>query len=387
MKKHISGLGLTTENMLFNDDKIWFTEIDNNELYYYDVKTQKITQYYRFEMENESRLFGALVYNEPWICCVPFGAEAVYALNTDTGEVRRKEIIKPLEGMYDGYTHIAKFMFAGCHHGHIFMVGASYPAIAEYDIEKNDIVYHSEWFSSLSRYFKTKDNAIFRKCTILNGQIYAPSCKGNAVLKFNMDTYEYQIYQVGDEKCNYSSICYDGEDFWLSPRNTGGIVEWNEENEDFEVYRKYPDRLVMNQNSFNDIIITSRGQIILLPGNANMFLYIDKKNKNICEYDKTLRNCKGVSFCEDTKGNSQYLFSTEENLLMQIKNGVLQLDIIRFETENKTENLEPNIFAENKLDNLARYVDFIELDDKDNGIRAAGKVEIGKKAWNIVRAT
>lgn len=386
MKKHLSGWGLTTENMLFVDDKIWFTEIDNNELYYYDVKSRKISQYYRFAKENESRLFGALVYNEPWICCIPFAAKAVYALNINTGEVRRKEVPELLERIYDDYTDIAKFIFACCYKGRIFMVGASFPAIAEYDIEKNDIVYHSEWFSSLKCYFKTKDNAIFRKCTILNNYIYAPSCKGNAVLKFNMDTYEYRIYQVGDEKCNYSSICYDGENFWLSPRNAGGIVEWNEESGVFEIFREYPDKLLMNQNSFNDIFIMSKRKILLLPGNANMFLEVDKINKNICEYDKTLRNCNGVSMCEDKKGEFQYLFSTEENILIQIKNGNLQSDVIRFETENSREDLDYYIFTENILDNLSNYIDYIALDDEDSAIKEAGKEIIGKKVWNIVRA-
>lgn len=300
------------------------------------------------------------------MCCVPFSAESIYALNIETGEVKKKLIDPPQSG-FEEYNSMAKFMSAFSYENKVFMVGVSYPAIVEYDIEKNELIYHDAWFRELCVFFKTDDSAIFRKTMAVDSKIYAPSCKGNIVLEFSMETYNYHIYQVGDELCNFSAICYDGESFWLAPRDSDGIVEWNKDTKETNIYNNYPAGFIKRDYSFNDIIVTKNKKIILLPGSANMFLTFDE-NKNICEYENKIRNYGNVSGCKSDNG-IQYLFSMKQEALFKIENGCVDSSFIHFHINDLELAKGTKLFKESVIDSLDKYISFTPADSgyKNNG--------------------
>lgn len=365
MKRCIDGVGLTTENMVYDNNKIWFTEIDCNTIYCYDTLSETVELFYTFHDEKGRRLFGDLVINGDWIVCIPFSAIAVYAVHRYTKELKKIVIESPPEGLYSEYSPEAKFMKGVCYNNRVFMIGSSYPAIAEYDIVNSVIIYHRNWYEKLSGFFLNNDMAIFRKAMIKNNTIYAPTCKGNAVLEFNVENGDYNVYQVGDKSCNYSGICFDGINFWIAPRNQGGIVKWNKDENTYFVYDKYPKDIVMSQWSYNDIVFINPQRIVLLPGTANMLLEVDTITGEIQEVDETLRNFNLVCYVRGLK-DELYIFSANANFWIKFRKEKMEYgNFVISEGKVCLEDTDVDILEENKINSLQKYISYVSFGNCD----------------------
>lgn len=315
MRQHIGGIGLSSENMIFHNKKLWFTESENNKLYYYDLIENRVVLYYIFENEYESRLFASLLIVDNWLVCIPFSATGIYMIEMTTREVKYIPVKTKNLDVENFNQVFPKFMDATVFNNRIYMVGTFYPVIVEYDIALNKLNFFDGWYKDASAYFNSSEDAMVRKIAAVNEKLYAPLCKGNAILEFDMETHISKVHQVGDNRCNYSAACYDGDNLWLAPRNNGGVVKWNIETDEYYAYKQYPEELNMPNNSFNDIYCDEDKNIIFVPGNANMFLNYNKQTNQILEYDKVLRGFASVGMARNSRG--KFLFSLEENLLAE----------------------------------------------------------------------
>lgn len=110
----------------------------------------------------------------------------------------------------------------------LFLIGGSYPAILCLDLEHNTCDYIEEPYKEVMTRLPEINFSYFRTHGIrLYNNLYLASCLDNFVLKFNMDTMEYQWIKVGNDKYMYSGITWDGNYFWLSPRLNTDIVKWD----------------------------------------------------------------------------------------------------------------------------------------------------------------
>lgn len=106
----------------------------------------------------------------------------------------------------------------------IFIVG-SYPAIICYDKSDKSTRYIENVYSSLD---PEKIYGCFRcDCVVKDDSFYMASIRSNHVLKFNMETLQYEWLEVGNANDRYSGIDFDGEFFYLPPRNDSSIIVWD----------------------------------------------------------------------------------------------------------------------------------------------------------------
>lgn len=311
------------ENMVIYKEKLLFTEISCNELYSYDLQTKEMVLLYKFNEEEEykRRLFAEMIIKGNCLYLAPFSAEKMYILNLDTNEVEGIEIRIPDVKKYSKYTSSAKFISIHSLNDSIYMVGATYPAIVEYNSISKKMTYFDVWLSEVSDcIFKeecfSEDNALFRKTMLKDNKIFAPLCQLNAVLEFDIKNYTFELHRVGSKICKYSAICYDGQYYWLAPRTNGPVVKWNKSERSFEEINIVEDD-TEEIAKYGDIICLNN-RIFLLPQVANDIIEFYGHNNTMKVFKE---NISEVSKC--IVGKTLLLFSLKSYYLYIYRNNFI----------------------------------------------------------------
>lgn len=291
---------LRTENALSYRQKLWFVEYECNELYYYDILTKEVNYVCKIidEPEYRYRAIGTIVANENKLYLIPFSGKKLYEVDIDSYELRGIDLRESKNCAVTNYNENAKFLSAHVSKDCIYMVGASYPGIVEYNCKTQEMICYDEWISELIQRKRFQDDAFFRKSILVGQKIYAPSCMSNVVWEFDIETKETHFYEVGSAICSYSSICQVDNVFWLSPRRNGPFVKWDYENRQWEEYTNFPPNYVPCEGSFADIIYWNNA-IYAIPINAGMLIRIDKQNGIMAECKRSQKKGTSMHICVD----------------------------------------------------------------------------------------
>lgn len=267
-------------------EKLYFSEILGNEIFCYDIQTAEMTLLctVREENEEEKRLFSCMIVYETYLFLFPFFANAIYKIDLRTGIYDVLEL--PNDGMTD-YKGTAKFIDAHLCKDIIYVMPAAFPGILEIQCRTNEIIVHKEWIQKIPLEMLHTDAAFFRKSLCINDQIYAPSCNGNIVMIFDLKNTECTVKRVGSSHCRFSGICREHDNFWLSPRDNGPIVKWNETDDVWQEYTDFPEEYVAASTAGIELW---GNQIFVFPQMANMILTIDCSTGRIREWDKQYRD-------------------------------------------------------------------------------------------------
>jgi len=348
---------LSSENMACYEDKIWFTEWDNNKVYCYDINIKQCVCFCTIsdEQSEGKRLFGALVIQGDFLFLFPFSAEKVYKIHLYTKEMESWKPKDVIERDFENYCQEAKFFSAHCFEKKIFVMPASYPAIIEYQTESGKVVYHKDWIAEIRSVYKSEDDkALFRKTIAVGAKIYAPLCRENAVLIFDMSNNCYEIHEVGDESCRYASICYDGREFWLASRKGSTVVKWDGEANYCILNKKDIQGAEKAEIEYRDIVFW-QNHVILLPGNRNNLWEIDRSSKVITELDIKYRNYHYIAVCEYS--GRLYFSSVEGKWIVLDKNTDISfLERIGCVFDSKPNLQTEEIYFENEQNSLEDYL-------------------------------
>lgn len=162
------------------------------------------------------------VYNGKLIL-TPFRTRKIwlYDLSSQTWEsidIVEKENSYGLSGIFQSYTY----------HNILFLIGGGYPAIIRLDMENKCCDYIESPYQDMINRHPDIDCFYFRLHGVqLENNLFLASCLDNYVLKFDMETTEYQWFKIGDDHYVFSEMTWDGTSFWLSPRLNCDIVKWD----------------------------------------------------------------------------------------------------------------------------------------------------------------
>lgn len=364
MREGLDGIRLSTETMIVHNGCIWFAEATSNRIYSYDLICRKCSLEYIIDTEDSDgiRLFRTMTIYGENLYVFPFSAENAYKINLSTRIIERIGIDTPPENSYDQYSPKAKFLSSFVFENKIFAVGVTYPAILEYDVNTGNIVYHNEWLSEMAACFKNHENVLFRRAEIVKNKLYIPSGRGDAILLYDMSSGEYEVCRIGDGIDGFSSVCYDGKDFWLAPLGTGAIVRWNESDRKCVIYNDFPQDFEKVDHGINDIIFWNN-MLILFPGSSNMFLSVDRDTGKIFELNSQLRNIRAVSRC--ICDNVLFAFSMSEDALLIFDCSIQSFEILGIEDPGHIGICSENekFFCENRIDTIKKYI-FLRNENK-----------------------
>jgi len=143
----------------------------------------------------------------------------------------------------DNTTETTKaFIGADVYDNYVFFTPYMFPAIMKLNTETKEIIYYTDWTDKINNLASNMDQPFFLLPLTVGKTLWLASCRANAVLEFNMETCEFIVHEVGQSGYLYNGICFDGTNFWLTPRimtNTP-LIKWNPQTgaikEFFEIY-------------------------------------------------------------------------------------------------------------------------------------------------------
>ena len=163
--------------------------------------------------------------------------------------------------------------------GCLFLTSVGFPSIARLDLNTNEFLRLDNWVEDYLEKIGGKD-LIFGKSTIVEDVIYLPSANSNTVLEFNINTFNYAIHTVGEKHLMFSGICYDGENFWISPRayTTIPLVKWTPQK---GILREFSEIYKSGRSYAFHPAILCDGHVWLLPHMSHNAYKIDIKTDEL----------------------------------------------------------------------------------------------------------
>ena len=219
------------ENFIVEGNILYFTDYRYNYFGIYDLANDKLitVKYFDDEIENRFRLFGTMIHYDMYIYLIPFYAKRIYKINlSDFSAIGISLSYEQTESTTFDERKDGKFLSAHCINDKIYIFPGLFPAIAILDTSTDEITYVNDWVEYISGVGRADEKGFFRKTLYFNNIIYAPINKCNRILKFNPDTLDINILTISDADEGFSSVCTDGEIFYILSRKGCKITKWNE---------------------------------------------------------------------------------------------------------------------------------------------------------------
>ena len=205
---------------------------------------------------------------------------------------------------------------------YVYFIPRRYPAVVRMDAITGELTYHSDWVEPLKNLTSDVQDELFFYPLTVGSSIMLAACGANAVVEFDMETCKSIVHKVGKPGYGYSGICFDGVNFWLSPRHNTPLVKWNPKTGEvkyFEVMHHSDDI----RHSFLPCVFCG-GYVWLLPRMADHAIKIDVHTETITAANEFEINDKenvkhqGVKFLfVQVSGTSIFAYSNISKALIE----------------------------------------------------------------------
>lgn len=372
-------------NFFYEDGKnIYFTTSYYNGLFKAAKKSWTVDYIGSFpdEMfENEYRLlFGAICKNKDRLYFSPIMANGIGVYDLKTKEISKIEFYNSdIEDKYKS-SEFSKFFWAFSYKESVFFTPVSYPAIMQYDIEKNTFRYHSDWLEKLKKY-NYGTNQEISMAAIQNGSILAlTSLIANVVIMFDMETYKSEIYEFELDSIGFYGIGYDGADYWIVSLNGEYIIRWNKETNSKQIINICFGGFIAKPYYFTNKIQFYKNYVYLLPHMGDFAIKICMETKSISVIDFFGDLDKSLDASGRFAGiKNIFISESGESALVSIGSGLKQINF----KENTFEKIQLKSSERNdellqKLATRSYYYDFNYFNKWQDSICTENKINLEK---------
>ena len=345
----------------------YFTEV-GGKLIKVNVSTCELNVVFQIGNDNEYLPYRKLVLCKDVIYLIPYYRTSLISFNLST---EKRKVIEFPDDVVRKVGNLPQYFGAYRDGDLIYMYGFN-QAVTRYDIA------HDEFFVFEPDIKDYQFSTWFRSgCCKINNNIYIPFCDTPYTLIINGDYCEIKKINIHETKdfsfteimSNDNSICY------LRENEAGNVLidvfEGSLTDKPFRSFEiKLNDGIVRNKTEIPFLTGSIIGdELILLPGNANVFIYFNLKTgkyKNISMDQCLSENGKyyGIRCFFDVAldGDSIYSLLYRKNILIKINTGEISQQRINISEADKMNYINTNciIYEEKHL---------VELDDYISGLQ------------------
>lgn len=342
--ENANGLFIWSDNWWLENDNVWFVGGAENVLFRLNLKTNECESAVGIPEETTSkfRLTPFILKCGDDIFCMPDNGNCIWVYNVCSEKFRKISINNPNNvrvGIYDFWEYDNK----------LFMVSNGLNQVIEIDITKKKI----------EKYYKICREGSIRKSIRVGTKIYSLSGKFNEVYQFDIITKEVNLYKLPNIGRKFSTLCFDGEKFWLSGY-CKEIYVWNKEgntiikldgfSKEFGIYNfsKNTDGKIdytMNEYELPTFLYSiSVGESIwFIPFQTNKIIYVNIQSHEIEVFEVAEEEETKESLLERTSLLYKYILEyVRENRyigLFSLKNNcILEIDTL-------TKNVKMNYYT------------------------------------------
>lgn len=278
------GTFVWSDKWCIEDDGAWFVDAVGNELLYLNLKTNTCDFVVEIPHEGDDRFR----MNPRCLRCgeeiflFPDSGTCIFVYQLATQTLEKIEIDNPNSvrfAIYDFWRD----------KNNIFAVSVGLKKVLEIDIDKKKVVgYYS--------ICENKEQSIVFSIKIEN-IIYSTSSVHNEIYQFDLTTKETTTYTIPEVVGGIYTLCFDGDDFWMSGCSKE-IYIWNKTENSTKVIRDFPvdfgfycpekdedhmwdDKTIrFSRETFTDVLAVGN-YIWCIPRLSNQIIYIDKATREV----------------------------------------------------------------------------------------------------------
>lgn len=322
---------ISIADAIYENGKVWFCAQHFNGLFCIDLETKNIVQIGIFPGEAycQERLSLSMKIVDKKIYFAPFQAKSIFIYDMESQQFSS---IKIEEQYINDLLH--PFFFGGIeeYENYLFILPAYSPTIMRIDTKTQEVIYISDWLEKVEGKIFNRDEVFARKQGIVVGnRLLVPFCNVNAVLELDCDTLKTQIHFLGAEEEGYSGIDYDGERFWLSPRESGDLKWCNSSFDTTGRVSIRQDKMIKEQYAYAGVLCYNN-RVLVFPEVEEKWL-LDEKNKNV----------------EIVDGKYSFV-KKDKNILYYYERNIAKLIVL----DNKGQEIEVEAIADSAILNIPR---------------------------------
>lgn len=263
------------EDAYIGGEKIWFAASNLNALFCIDKKSGETEFKGVFPGENieGGRLYSKVAYADNKLYFIPFYATCIMEYEIDSGKFNRIEIEENIgPGKFLSYSIYGEF---------IYLIPRAFGSVLRYNYKKKNLEIMYEWDSKI-RESGPKEDVLFACAVQKEGKLYCPMYHRNIMFEFDLISEKAEYFKLGEEKDMFMSIQYDGEVFWLIPKNRDRIVCWNEDKNEMDYIGDYPSdfKFLNERGPFLKSLLKDE-MLWVLPCFSDSILIINTKTKKM----------------------------------------------------------------------------------------------------------
>ena len=307
------------QNLYDDGTYYWFTAVHFNALFKMSKQTWEAEYIGNFPNENalSKHLYTSISTCNGKLYFTPEAANEIAIYDPQKKEFGKIKIAKPNVESKIKYLPESKFNASVQYKQWMFFIASCYPAFVRYDTITGQLDYFSDWLNLLDSTITECKYGFFCRAMIVDeSRFIAVSSAANALVEFDMENCISKVHTVGGAGNRYSDVCFDGENYWMSPRNAGPVVRWNMETGDCIEYNEYPAGYVIDKHGLWDITY-SNGYIWVFPyimGVALKISHIDGKMVIADEFKpKHVNENRNTDYYNDIK--RMMLFPASVNIM------------------------------------------------------------------------
>ena len=296
-------------------DFIWFMN-GSNMLYKYN-KQSKETEYMGFIPKQKSWGYAGISKNNNKLYFAPFLGDTISVFDID------KKIFERADFNDDSKIE-RKFNKVADYKHFLYFFPSEFPAILRFNTNTKETEHFTQWVEELSKLQLSKPqeiwkNTIFFSYCVVDTEIAIIINGANAVMFFDMETCNYEIRNVGEKSEQYNQLCFDGQNYYLTPLYKDYIVKWNRQSNEISKI-KMPSFSRKENIYVNFAIRFLNEHVWLIPHAANNAYKINVNTNEITELPELVRHFEDKSLIWHyniafTSGDSIYAATQKKGIV------------------------------------------------------------------------
>jgi hypothetical protein len=298
---------------------VWF--MDGFNTLYKHNKQSKETEYVEMiTRQNNGENVGITANNKKLYFAPFYKNDKISIFDTDKNNFEQIDF-------KDDCKYDRKFKNAVSFKNFIYFIPQEFPVMMRLNTDTKEIEYFSQWIEGLSKLRisilqEAWKNTIFFNFCVVDEEIAIMINGVNAVMFFNMETCNYEIKNIGEKAEQYNHICFDGQNYYLTPLYKDYIVKWNRQSNEISKI-KIPSLSRKEGVGANFSIQYLNGYIWLLPHFANNAYKINIRTSEITELPELLEHFED----ENLSWYYNIVFASENTIYAATLNkGIVEYD-------------------------------------------------------------
>lgn len=267
---------VTAHDFAVIGNKVYYSSLNSNALYCYDINTGKNEFQCFFPEENLDirHLHSAVAQANHKLYFAPMNGKCISIYDTVSQNIKAVNITCKVGNISSKYYGICTYK------NMIYMIPSRAEYIVKINSDTDEITFHNEWLKDIDFHKREYMPAVKNGAFIHNEKLYMPYLRKNLLITVALTGFSTNVVKIGDGSTGFTDAIFDCDcekKLWLLVNGNYKLMEYSLDSKEYkEIYlcdsEKKCDYPFIKMLNFGK-------KIIFVPYQADEFIIFDKSSK------------------------------------------------------------------------------------------------------------